>query len=599
VRVLLLTAALLTAPPATAHARTRPLVLRVTIQVARCGGKPVRPPSWVEAHLAGAGKVLAPHGVTIAARRVSFAPERCRLDTRAHRDALAAQLDLTPGAGINVLVLEEVADLDLAGYKLMGVHWRYGGPDPRHQGRRFVILTARAKPPVLAHELAHYLGLPHDPAGGNLMTPGPSAPIWRRPGPRPAPFAPRLTEEQARKLRRAILALPVVLERASAGERVVDARKRCSDLGPGNLARPWCTLDAAGRLASPGDRVRILAGRYREPLRIRVSGTPGKPIRFEGEPGRTILDGSSLAQVEALVELDRRAWIVVGGLTLRATPGHGIRARAGSDLRFERNRIEGARAGAIRLERSSRVQVIDNRLRSSTRDADALDPGIALDACEDLVVAGNVLEGGAGIALTSGPIRGEVRDNEVRGARSAGVLLERARSVKVLRNRIHSGAVGIRLTVGDQEGTALRTASQNALFQNLVHGNRGSGIELRRSGGGVLRETRIYNNLLHGNLGAGIVVEGALSTTIANNILSGNGATIAGSSIRASTISHNLFHGNGRPLGTAAVAGVPRFLAAARGDFRLGAGSPAIDAGILMGLPYAGKAPDLGAHERR
>jgi len=41
----------------------------------------------------------------------------------------------------------------------------------------------------------------------------------------------------------------------------------------------------------------------------------------------------------------------------------------------------------------------------------------------------------------------------------------------------------------------------------------------------------------------------------------------------------------------------PLFVNAAGGDFSLGSGSPAIDAGINVGLPYYGTAPDLGAIE--
>jgi hypothetical protein len=86
----------------------------------------------------------------------------------------------------------------------MGVHWRYSGPVPEHEKKRWVFLTARARPPVLAHELCHFFGLRHDPAGGNLMAPGPSAPVWRRKGPKPKRFKPVLTPRQSRRLRRGI-----------------------------------------------------------------------------------------------------------------------------------------------------------------------------------------------------------------------------------------------------------------------------------------------------------------------------------------------------------------------------------------------------------
>jgi hypothetical protein len=41
----------------------------------------------------------------------------------------------------------------------------------------------------------------------------------------------------------------------------------------------------------------------------------------------------------------------------------------------------------------------------------------------------------------------------------------------------------------------------------------------------------------------------------------------------------------------------PLFVKPANNDFRLRAGSPAIDAGVDVGLPFQGDAPDIGAYE--
>ena len=138
-----------------------------------------------------AREVLAPHGIGVVAVTEPFTPARCQLLTRVDRNALAAQVNMD--GTVTVLVVSRVRDLDVPSYDLKGVHWKAAG-------RRWIYLTASAKPPVLAHELAHYFGLPHDPAGGNLMTPGPSSPAWKSKRP-PAPFAPILTGPQVQRLR--------------------------------------------------------------------------------------------------------------------------------------------------------------------------------------------------------------------------------------------------------------------------------------------------------------------------------------------------------------------------------------------------------------
>jgi hypothetical protein len=188
------------------------LSVRLRIRVAECadGGDgarvAARPPGWVDDHVKAVQALLAPHGITVTAERETFAPGICEVLTRADRDALAEHVVAERGGGkdregdraVTVLVLPRVRDLDVLTYDLMGVHWRGGG-------RRWIFLTARAQPPVLAHELCHYFGLPHDPAGGNLMTPGPSSPLWKSAHP-PRPFAPVLTPGQVERLRAGITA---------------------------------------------------------------------------------------------------------------------------------------------------------------------------------------------------------------------------------------------------------------------------------------------------------------------------------------------------------------------------------------------------------
>lgn len=199
--------ALLAVLPARGRSSRRPLPvleLRLRIRVAQCGGKPAQTAAWVDQHVAATQAIYRAHGIELKAIRERFEPDKCELLTRADRDGAArfAQPAKAAGFTIPVLVYPRVRDVDVLDYDLKGVHWRCRrGP---HRGSRWIFLTARAKPPVLAHELGHYLGLPHDPRGGNLMAPGPSDPIYRTPGAvRPKPWTPSFTPRQAARLRRA------------------------------------------------------------------------------------------------------------------------------------------------------------------------------------------------------------------------------------------------------------------------------------------------------------------------------------------------------------------------------------------------------------
>lgn len=218
--------ALLTASgdsPARGRKRSQPLLtLPLHLRVAICQGKLARDAAWVAKHVAAVRRIYRRHRLRVVVTRDTFRPARCVLLTRAHRHAMAVHAPSGPWA--TVLVLPRVRDVDVPTYDLMGVHWRYRGRQANLRGRRYVLLTARARPPVLAHELSHFLGLRHDPAGGNLLTPGPSDPAWKKQK-KPAPFKPHLTARQAKRLRQGLRALlrsagtslPIGRGRASGG----------------------------------------------------------------------------------------------------------------------------------------------------------------------------------------------------------------------------------------------------------------------------------------------------------------------------------------------------------------------------------------------
>lgn len=152
--------------PAPAQAVERTFGLAV--HVAEPGGVAVRDDAWIQEQLAAAEALFGAVGVHfrwIERRRGPTAQEH--LATRSDRDALGAAL--APGV-INVFVVGSLRDVDeppsASGPRMrMGVCWTQ-----TVTRRRYIALSAIAKPTVLAHELGHFFGNPHTTDQDNLMS---------------------------------------------------------------------------------------------------------------------------------------------------------------------------------------------------------------------------------------------------------------------------------------------------------------------------------------------------------------------------------------------------------------------------------------------
>lgn len=174
---------------------------------------------------------------------------------------------------------------------------------------------------------------------------------------------------------------------------------------------------------------------------------------------------------------------------------------------------------------------------------------------------------------------------------------------------------GILLAVGDL-GDDLNTGrlSNIDIYQNIIRDiNVGCMVlwdELRESGrseSGTLENIQIFNNVFYNcarsraNWGPGIILdESAIDIKIHNNIIafaSDMGEEMAVVTYDGLDISNNLFFEAGDAVGAQSLIGDPLFINPDGGDFHLQSDSPAIDAGIDMGFPFEGTAPDLGIVE--
>jgi hypothetical protein len=205
--------------------------------------------------------------------------------------------------------------------------------------------------------------------------------------------------------------------------------------------------------------------------------------------------------------------------------------------------------------------------------------------------------------------------------------------------KVESGGSGIIIGNGDLESNGKRDfetgeVSGIEVYQNVIYGARICNIsvwnywrwKLNKKEGWKMDNIRIHNNVVYQGgqglnpaIGAITVDISMTNSWVKNNIIVGSGkaglkvwglAALKDEKQREAffannvVISHNLFHENvsdGR-LGMNAVKNDPRFVLlpaslGASGNFQLQKDSPAIDAGIDMGLPKSGKAPDIGAYE--
>lgn len=148
--------------------------------------------------------------------------------------------------------------------------------------------------------------------------------------------------------------------------------------------------------------------------------------------------------------------------------------------------------------------------------------------------------------------------------------------------------------------------SSNCSFHNNVIGPNMAGythgIVDDNSGG----NNKFFNNTIIGATDWAFVVGGTVGNApgieFRNNIVyqASNGIFTINSSLAHT---NNVFHEvsgsmyNGTSAGDGEITADPKFVNPASRDFHLRAGSPAIDAGVDVGLPYSGQAPDVGAFE--
>ena len=154
-------------PSASAELPRLPIVPRIAL--VSSGGTTRKPTPIIDAaflaeQLDHAQALFGPFGVRFAldAGR-DLDSKYLALETRADRDALAAELDPT---AVNIFFVDTLRDVDNPALYRMGVTWR----KLTALKKKYVVVAANARPTTMAHELGHYFGLDHTSVKNNLMS---------------------------------------------------------------------------------------------------------------------------------------------------------------------------------------------------------------------------------------------------------------------------------------------------------------------------------------------------------------------------------------------------------------------------------------------
>jgi len=380
------------------------------------------------------------------------------------------------------------------------------------------------------------------------------------------------------------------------------------------------TIQAGINAAVNGDTVLVAPGTYAENINFN-----GKLITVKSSNGKnvTIIDGGKVAPVVTFAT----------GETLRAVLNGFTLQNGASNFQSQYD------GGGIYIDSAS-PKIYNNVIRNNTAQ-----------------------NGGAGISVSFGSplIQGNTITNNQQafasgGIGGGGIAVGGAGSAKVIGNVIANNTWGS----GDGGGITLFAAGTPTIMNNIIRGNTATGVSPASQGGGIWivnqSDALIVQNLIYGNNageGGGIyflVPSGDRGPILVNNTIAGNNAP-DGSAVYADgfddqvVLFNNLMIGPSRGnavdcggtydtvpptftnndafsasgtglLGTCAsqsasngnISLTPSFMNAAKNQYKLAAGSPAIDAGTnaapnLPAKDLAGKPRivngiiDMGAYE--
>jgi parallel beta-helix repeat protein len=399
-----------------------------------------------------------------------------------------------------------------------------------------------------------------------------------------------------------------------------------SDANPGSLAAPWGTPAHAAEAAPVGSTIYLRAGTYAGfdvtrsgltfssyPGEVATVSDPAREdvIEFSGVTSgavRGLVVQGSTTQYGSGVKIDESSGVTVSASTIRNNRTWGVVVVRSTNIRIEDNTITG-NANGIEERYAAELVITGNRIHGNVT---MVDPGRGRQGINfykstgEITVSDNLLWDNG----THFEIYGASNLNITGNVTWNGQVMETGTDGPACDGNRFTRNVGYRGDGfdGSANGLILRCASNMLVAHNTLDGFDQFALDIvdGTTGvpyGGSIEKLRVLNNVLSG--GRAYSIDSVLppSVQIDYNLLYNTGST----AVYGDHLAYVKWIGN---LGTLEAFtrrtgydahgrfGDPSFVNRAASDYRLTAGSPAVDAGSeVLGDGHAGVAPDLGRFE--
>lgn len=397
---------------------------------------------------------------------------------------------------------------------------------------------------------------------------------------------------------------------ASLGVACCTTSAEAADLHVGS-GQAYGSIQDAVDAANPGDVVVVHAGTYAEEVTLDGSGGPGQPITIEPSPG----DGVTLS---GRLRMNGDHWIV-RGISIDVTSGvDGVTVDGNDNLLEQVELFGGDRDGVDGGGVGNQVRdcsIHDFDAGASDAHCIVLNPG-----AQDWTISGNELYdcSGDAIQLFSQSATRDIVNIEISGNHMyfTGALsrTENAIDVKDVDGLVVYG--NLMHGFPDNKVVVFQKGPANVDMQCNVMADGFTGVEFRAEDGGVVENILFARNVMHDFSSYALKFDGTTNADVHNNTfvdIGSDGLRIEGAGLDGGAVhnnawlrtgsidpgnfdaSHNAFFDTGS-IGIASandVSGDPLLDA----DYHPSAGSPLVDAGLDVGLMFAGAAPDIGWQE--